>query len=254
MKLSGKTAIVTGGAGGIGRGISTAFVGEGANLVIVDIDEAGAAEAAHQLTEAVPEGGGAVTHLARDIADPNAAEEVVAAAAETFGGVDVLVNNAHASRQAPLLEHTPEMFELSFNSGFYATYHLMRAAHPWLKQHGGSIVNFASGAGLNGQPNQASYAAAKEAVRGLSRVAAHEWARDGVRVNLVSPIARTAGVEAWSQSHPEQHERMLSAIPLKRIGDPEHDIAPVVLFLASEDSSYMTGQTLMADGGSIMLR
>lgn len=254
MKLSGRTAIVTGGGGGIGRGISTAFVKEGANVVIVDIDAEAGADAVRQLTEAVPEADGRVTFLARDIGRPESADDVIATAVESFGGLDVLVNNAHASRQAPILEHTQEMFELSFNSGFFATYHLMRACHPWLKQRGGSIVNFASGAGLDGQRDQVSYAAAKEAIRGLSRVAAHEWAEDGVRVNLVSPIARTAGVEAWSKTHSEQYEQMLTKIPLRRMGDPEHDIAPIVVFLAGDDSRYMTGQTLMADGGTIMLR
>lgn len=254
MKLSGKTAIVTGGAGGIGRGISTAFVREGANVVVVDIDESAAAETARRLTETVPEADGKVTYLARDIGDPDAAAEIPTFASETFGGLDALVNNAHASRQAPILEHTPEMFELSFNSGFFATYHLMRACHPLLKRRGGSIVNFASGAGLDGQPNQVSYAAAKEAIRAMSRVAAHEWAADGIRVNLVSPIAATAGVEAWSKTHPEQYEQMLTKIPLGRMGDPEHDIAPIVVFLAGDESRYMTGQTLMADGGTIMLR
>lgn len=254
MRLSGKTAIVTGGAGGIGRGVCAALVSEGANLVLVDIDEHAAAEAVHELTETVPEAAERVTSLARDISRPESAEEVLAAAVDSFGGLDALVNNAHASRQAPILEHTPEMFELSFNSGFFATYHLMRTCHPYLAERGGSIVNFASGAGLNGQPNQASYAAAKEAIRGLSRVAAHEWASDGIRVNLISPIARTPGVDAWSQTHPAQYEQVLTGIPLGRMGDPEHDIAPIVVFLASDDSRYMTGQTLMADGGSIMLR
>lgn len=86
---------------------------------------------------------------------------------------------------------------------------------------------------------------------GLSRVAAHEWASDGIRVNLVSPIAATAGVEQWAKTHTDQYEQMLAGIPLGRLGDPEHDIAPVVVFLASR---YMTGQTLMADGGTTMLR
>lgn len=254
MKLTGRTAIVTGGAGGIGRAVCAAFVREGANLVLVDIDEAAAAKAGGQLTDAAPEAGGGVLALARDISAPGCAEEIAATAAETFGGVQVLVNNAHASRQAPILEHTDEMFELSFGTGFFAGYRLMRACHPWLAQHGGSIVNFASGAGLDGQPNQLSYAAAKEAIRAMSRVAAREWAADGIRVNVVSPLARTAGVEAWSQQHPEQHERMLKKVPLNRMGDPEQDVAPVVVFLAGDDSRYMTGQTLMADGGAIMLR
>ncbi|MHA6803977.1 SDR family NAD(P)-dependent oxidoreductase [Salinifilum ghardaiensis] len=254
MRLHGKTAIVTGGAGGIGRGVCAALVAEGANLVLVDIDEHAAAGTARELAESVPEAAERVTFLARDISRPESAAYVLAAAVDSFGGLDVLVNNAHASRQASLLEHTPEMFELSFNSGFFATYHLMRTCHPRLAERGGSIVNFASGAGLNGQPHQASYAAAKEAIRGISRVAAREWSPDGIRVNLISPIARTPGVEAWAQTHPQQHEQVLAGIPLGRMGDPEHDIAPVVVFLASDDSRYMTGQTLMADGGSIMLR
>lgn len=254
MRLGGKTAIVTGGAGGIGRGISTALAKEGANLLVVDIDEQACADMVRQLTEIAPEARRGVTYVARDIGEPESAEDVVTTAVEAFGGVDVLVNNAHASRQAPILEQTSDMFELSFNTGFFATYQLMRACHAQLKQRGGSVVNFASGAGLDGQPGQVSYAAAKEAIRGMSRVAAREWAPDGIRVNLVAPIAKTAGVEAWSRSHPEQYEQMLAGIPLGRLGDPEHDIAPVVVFLASDDSRYMTGQTLMADGGAIMLR
>lgn len=254
MKLRGKTAIVTGGAGGIGRGIATVFAKEGANVVIVDIDEAAGADAVQRITDAVPEAEGNIVFLARDISEAQSAEDVRAAAVTSFGGLDVLVNNAHASRQAPILEHTEDMFDLSFNSGFFATYHLMRACHSQLKERNGSIINFASGAGLDGQRNQVSYAAAKEAIRALSRVAAHEWASDGIRVNLVAPIAHTAGVEAWSKTHSEQYEQMLTKIPLRRMGDPEDDIAPIVVFLASDDSQYMTGQTLMADGGTIMLR
>ncbi|GAA4887544.1 MULTISPECIES: SDR family NAD(P)-dependent oxidoreductase [Saccharopolyspora] len=252
MKLDGKAVIVTGGAGGIGRGISTACAAEGAGVLIVDLDQEAGDAAVREITEAVP--GARVAFLAADIGAAGTAEAVRDAAVAEFGRIDVLVNNAHASRQAPLLEHTDEMFELSFGTGFFATYRLMRACHAHLAERGGSIVNFASGAGLNGQPNQASYAAAKEAIRGLSRVAAHEWARDGIRVNLVSPIARTAGVEAWSKTHAEQYERMLGTIPLGRLGDPREDIAPVVVFLACDDSRYMTGQTLMADGGTVMLR
>src|SRR5699024_11351076 len=254
MRLENKTAIVTGGAGGIGRGLCTTFLQEGANVMLTDIDEAATTDAVRELTSSLPDAAGSLTSLVRDIAVSEAAEEIRAATVEAFGRIDVLVNNAHPSQQASILDHTPEMFELSFNGGFYATYHLMRACHPELSDRGGSIINFASGAGLNGLPNQASYAAAKEAIRGLSRVAAHEWAPDGIRVNLVSPIAYTAGVETWSRTHPQQYEQVISNIPLNRMGDPINDIAPVVLFLASDASRYMTGQTLMADGGSTMLR
>lgn len=135
----------------------------------------------------------------------------------------------------------------------FATFHLMRAAYPELKKVQGSIVNFASGAALKGQENQVTYAAAKEAIRGMSRVAANEWANDGVRVNVVSPIALTPGISAWSKEFPDQYQQVLNGIPLKRLGDPEQDIAPAVAFLASDEARYITGQTLMSDGGSIML-
>ena len=101
---------------------------------------------------------------------------------------------------------------------------------------------------------QASYAAAKEAIRGLSRVAANEWAQDSIRVNVVCPKALTEGVEHWKQSRPEAYREAANKVPLGYFSDPQKDIAPVVAFLLSDDSRYMTGQTLMADGGSIKLR
>ena len=247
VRLNDKTAIVTGGAGGIGRGITRAFVKEGANVLVVDInDEAGAA--------LVDELGDRVRFLAADLSVESNAEKIVSTAVEAFGGVDVLVNNAHASRQAPLLDTTQDMLDLSFNTGFYPTFWLMKAAHAQLKERGGSVINFASGAGINGHPTQASYAAAKEAIRAISRVAANEWARDGVNVNIISPLALTEGVESYIEANPGIEKKLLAGNPMRRFGDPEADIGRVAVFLASEDASYMTGQTLMVDGGSVMLR
>ncbi len=247
MRLAEKTAIVTGGAGGIGRGITRAFVKEGASVLAVDInDEAGAA--------LVEELGDAVRFLNADISIEANAVKIVAAAVEAFGAVDVLVNNAHASRQAPLLETTQEMLDLSFGTGFYPTFWLMKAAHAHLAERGGSVINFASGAGINGHPTQGSYAAAKEAIRGISRVAANEWALDGINVNIISPLALTEGVENYIEANPGIEKRLLAGTPMRRFGDPESDIGRVAVFLASEDASYMTGQTLMVDGGSVMLR
>lgn len=247
MRLSGKTAIVTGGAGGIGRGITRAFVKEGAFVLAVDInDEAGAA--------LVDELGEKVRYLGADISVEANAEKIVAAAVHAFGGVDVLVNNAHASRQAPLLETTQDILDLSFNTGFYPTFWLMKAAHAQLAERGGSVINFASGAGINGHPTQGAYAAAKEAIRAISRVAANEWARDGINVNVISPLALTEGVENYIEANPGVEKKLLAGTPMRRFGDPEGDIGRVAVFLASEDASYMTGQTLMVDGGSVMLR
>lgn len=247
MRLSGKIAIVTGGAGGIGRGITRAFVKEGASVLAVDInDEAGAA--------LVDELGEKVRYLGADISVEANAEKIVAAAVDSFGGVDVLVNNAHASRQAPLLETTQDMLDLSFNTGFYPTFWLMKAAHAQLAERGGAVINFASGAGINGHPTQGAYAAAKEAIRAISRVAANEWARDGINVNVISPLALTEGVENYIEANPGVEEKLLAGTPMRRFGAPEGDIGRVAVFLASEDASYMTGQTLMVDGGSVMLR
>lgn len=248
--LTDKVAIITGGIGGIGRGVVSHFLSLGAKVVVVDI----VAQKDGDASVAEIAAGRHAIYLQKDIARPENAESIVSAAVTHFGALHILVNNAHASRQAPIMETTQEMWDLSLGTGMYATFNLMRAAYPELKKVQGSIVNFASGAALRGQENQVTYAAAKEAIRAISRVAANEWAKDGVRVNVVSPIALTPGISAWSKEFPEQYQQVLNGIPLGRLGDPEHDIAPAVAFLASDESRYITGQTLMTDGGSIMLR
>lgn len=106
---------------------------------------------------------------------------------------------------------------------------------------------------MKGQPTQTAYAAAKEAIRGITRVAANEWGPDGININLISPIARTAGVEEWSKNAPELYDEMINGIPMRRLGEPEEDIGRTAVFLASEDSDYITGQTIMVDGGSIKI-
>lgn len=248
--LADKVAIVTGGIGGIGRGIVRHFLELGARVVVVDIvPQAEGETAVAQMADTA-----SAIYLEKDIAKPENAAAIIAAAVQHFGALHVLVNNAHASHQAPIMETTQQMWDLSLGTGMYATFNLMRAAHSELKKVQGAIINFASGAALRGQENQVTYAAAKEAIRAISRVAANEWAADGIRVNVVSPIALTPGIEAWSEQFPEQYQQVVKGIPLGRLGDPEHDIAPVVAFLASDAARYMTGQTLMADGGSIMLR
>ncbi|MHB1064104.1 MAG: SDR family NAD(P)-dependent oxidoreductase [Georgenia sp.] len=245
--LEGKVAIATGGASGIGRAVTREFVKRGAKVVAVDLNaEAGEAVAA--------ELGDDVAFLAGDVSDPAVAQAAVARAVERFGRLDVLVNNAHASRQASFLQHTQEMWDLSFSSGFLATRNFMLAAYEELKKTRGAVVNFGSGAGLEGQPTQASYAATKEAIRGLSRVVANEWAPDGIRVNVVCPMALTEGVANWKNAYPDMFAQAEAKVPLGRFGDPERDVAPIVAFLCSDDAQYMTGQTVMADGGAIKLR
>lgn len=245
--LEDQVVIVTGGAAGIGGGITRKLISLGAAIVVVDLNE----EAGNALTKSFPD---RVAFIKGDVSSEKIAAKAVSTAVSTFGKLTGLVNNAHASRQKALLEHTQADWDLSFNTGFKATLQFMLAAYPELKKSGGSIVNFGSGAALSGSRFQASYAAAKEAIRGLSRVVATEWAADNIRANVVCPVAYTEGVQAWREKFPDEYERVRSQIPLGRYGDPQEDIAPIVAFLLSDASQYMTGQTLMADGGDIKLR
>ena len=243
MQLENQVVIVTGGAAGIGGAISRVLARRGATVVAVDVNADAGAELESEL-------GSGVAFIRADVGERETADLATTTAVERFGGLTGLVNNAHASRQAPFLDLTQEMWDLSFSTGFLATRNFMLAAYPELARAGGSIVNFGSGAALVGQPTQASYAAAKEAIRGLSRVVANEWAKDDIRVNVVCPMAMTAGVEAWSKASPELYRESLAKVPLGRFGDPQTDVAPIVAFLLSDDAKYMTGQTLMADGGA----
>lgn len=249
MKLKNKVAIITGSASGIGRGIAHAMAKEGAHVAIVDVNEEKGKETLAEINE-ITEG----MLFIKDISQAENAQLIVDEVVKKFGKIDILVNNAHASKQAFFKDTTQEMFDLSFGTGFYPTFHFMQAAYPELQKTKGKVINFASGAGLDGQPTQTSYAAAKEAIRAISRVAANEWGPEGINVNMISPIALTPGVEAWRDSSPELYDRMINGIPLRRLGDPEGDIGRVAVFLASEDSDYITGQTIMVDGGSIKLR
>ncbi len=249
MLLENKVAIITGGAGGIGAGLSRALAAEGANIAIVDLNEEKGAELVNELEDMGVE----ALFLKKDISLEENAKEIRETVVKKFGKIDVLINNAHATRQAAFMETTNEMFELSFKTGFLATLFLMQACYEDLKATKGAVINFGSGSAMKGMEKQASYAASKEAIRGLSRVVANEWAPEGIRVNLISPIAETEGVKSWKENFPDEYTAMANQIPLKRLGDPQKDIGQVAVFLASDMSSFMTGQTLMVDGGSIQL-
>ncbi|MCM3356816.1 MULTISPECIES: SDR family oxidoreductase [unclassified Psychrobacillus] len=249
-RLKDKVVIVTGGAGGIGLGMSKAMAKEGAIIAIVDVNEEAGQASLKVLQEISPKS----MFLKANLMDRDKLPTIITTVAEAYGKIDVLVNNAHASKQVTIEETTQADLDLSFGTGFYPTFYLMQAALPYLKETKGNVINFASGAGLAGHETQGAYAAAKEAIRGISRVAANEWGRFGINVNIISPIANSEGVQAWAKAQPEYYENVRSKIPLGRFGDVEEDIGRVAVFLASEDSKYITGQTIMADGGSIMLR
>lgn len=247
-RLEGKVTIITGGGKGIGFGLAKAFAREGSNLVITGRHEGRLLEAKERLES---EYDITVLPIAADGADEEATKRVVAAAVECFGRIDTLINNAQVSKSGlPLIEHTREDMDLAINSGLYAAFFYMKECYPYLKESKGSVINFASGAGLFGKLGQSSYAAAKEGIRGMSRVAAAEWGPDGIRVNVVCPLAMTESLQEWKENYPDLFAKTIQGIPLGRFADPIEDIGRVCVFLASDDASYVTGETVTLQGGS----
>ncbi len=247
-RLQNKTAIITGGGKGIGFGLAKAFAKEGANLVLTGRTEETLLQAKKELASAY---GICVLPVTADGAKEEAVKNAVQQTVEKFGGIDILINNAQTSKSGtPLAEHSKEDFDLAIGSGLYATFFYMREAFPYLKESKGSVINFASGAGLKGAFGQSSYAATKEGIRGLSRVAATEWGPFGIRVNVVCPLAMTPGLEEWKQHYPKLYENAIQEIPLGHFADPETDIGKVCVFLASDDAAYLTGETITLQGGS----
>ncbi|MBQ4269220.1 MAG: SDR family oxidoreductase, partial [Clostridia bacterium] len=197
MELKGKVVIITGGGRGIGFGLSTAVVKAGAKLVITGRNLETLEKAKAKLEA---DYGAEVLAVAADGADEAAIKNVIEKTVERFGKIDAVINNAQASASGKMLiQHTKEDIDLAINSGIYATFFYMREAYPYLKETKGAVVNFASGAGLFGRIAQSSYAAAKEGIRGLSRVAATEWAPDGIRVNVICPLAMTEGLQKFKE-------------------------------------------------------
>lgn len=248
--MQGKTVIITGGGkgGGIGYGISTAFAKEGANLVITGRNTE-KLESAKKELEALYKT--KVLTVQADGGDEEQVKNTVGKAIAEFGAIHVLINNAQNSASGVMLaDHTKEDFDKAIYSGLYAVFFYMKHCYPHLKETKGSVINFASGAGLFGKPGQSSYAAAKEGIRGLSRVAATEWGPDGINVNIVCPLVMTAALEQWKQAYPDVYEQTIKGIPLGRFGDAEKDIGGTCLFLASEAASYISGETFTLQGGS----
>ncbi|MFP7296472.1 SDR family NAD(P)-dependent oxidoreductase [Neobacillus niacini] len=250
MRLKDKVAFVTGGSSGIGRGICHAFAKEGASVVFVGRSE----ETGKRTEQELLDLGCDALYLQADISDRNILPSLIEKVIERFGKLDILVNNAQNSKNVIFEETTEEVMDIALNSGFWSTFTLMRSALPYLKVTKGKVINFASAAGMIGLGKQTAYAAAKEAIRGISRVAATEWGRYGVTVNLISPIASSPGVERLQVEHPNAYNKMVSLIPLGRLGDCEDDIGRTAVFLASSDADYITGQTIMVDGGNTMVR
>jgi NAD(P)-dependent dehydrogenase (short-subunit alcohol dehydrogenase family) len=244
-RLDGRVAVVTGAGDGIGRAVAGRFVAEGARVLVAELDEAKGAAAADEL-------GDAARFVRTDVADEAQVRAMVADAEGTWGRIDVLVNNAWGGGRLSRVENkTGEGLAHAFAVGYYGPFWAMQAAFPGMRDRGhGRIVNLCSLNGVNAHVGTAEYNSAKEALRALTRTAAREWAAHGITANAICPGAKTAASRAVFTEHPELEAMADAANPMGRLGDPDGDIAPVALFLASDESRYLTGNTLFVDGGS----
>ena len=241
-RLQGKRAVVTGAAHGIGRAIAAAFVAEGAQVLLADIDADGAARAAADL------GQQAVT---ADVSRKSEIERIFAQVTERWGGLDILVNNAGVTHAAELDDLTEDdfdrVFAINLKSALWATQAAARLMAP-----GSTVVNLSSVNAVLAIPNQIPYAISKAAIKQLTNVTALALAPKGIRVNAIGPGSIMTAMLQGIMSDQAAQDRILSRTPLGRWGEPE-EVAAIAVFLASSESSYITGQTIYPDGGRLGL-
>ncbi len=248
--LVGRKALITGAGQGVGRGIALAVAAQGAAVALVGRTESKLLDVAKEIREV---GGEAVT-IPADVTRPEDIARSVTTAVDSLGGLNILVNNAQQTALGTLLDIDEPALQACWESGTLAAFRLMRASHPYLR-NGGVVINLGSSTAVNPMPvGRGVYASVKAATHTLSRVAAAEWGKDGIRVLTVLPASTSPASEAWAQAQPAEYARSLSAIPLGRLGDPLRDIGGVVAFLCSDAAGYITGTTIALDGGQAFLR
>lgn len=244
--MRGHVAIVTGAAQGVGKGVAIALLERGASVLLTDIQDEKLAGTTAELKALGP-----TEMVVADLRDPDSARRITAAAVDAFGTVHGLVNNAIATNEPKkFVDITLEDFALGHDVGPRASFLLMQAVYPLMVEAGGgSIVNLGSGTGTGGEPKWGGYATAKEGIRGLSKVAALEWGRDNIRVNVICPFAESDGVKFWKSFAPKEYDKAVGRVPMKRIGNVRTDVGALVAFLLGNDATFITGQTIHVDGG-----
>ena len=246
MRLKDKVALITGGARGIGKAIGLVYAKEGADIVIADVN----LEEAEKTAKEIELLGRKALALTMDVTDYTKVEEVVNKILDKFAKIDILVNNAGITKDNLLLRMSQLEWDAVLNVNLKGTFNCIRAvSRVMIKQRSGRIVSIASIIGLIGNPGQANYSASKAGIIALTKTAAKELASRNINVNAVAPgFIQTDMTAKLSE---ELKQKMLSNIPLNKLGTAD-DVAAVCLFLASEDSSYITGQTIVVDGGMVM--
>lgn len=244
MKLENKVAIVTGGSSGIGYAIVERFVKEGAKVVLCSIDQPSADEAAERIRQTYP--GAVVKGIAPTLHKFDEVEKAFGKVYEEFGKIDILVNNAGTSDETAFDQYTEELYDKIFNLNIKGAFACTHAVVKYMEEaRQGVIINTSSVAATYGQPKGMAYPASKAAVNGFTLSLARELAKYGIRVNAIAPgITNTTMMKLVP---PQYLEPVVQRIPLKRIGEAE-DMANAVLFLASDEASYITGTVLSVDG------
>lgn len=254
MRIAGKVAIITGSGSGIGRASALLFAREGAQVVVVDIDENDAAQTA----EDVGHTAGSAMALQADVSSQSSCVSIVAKTIEAYGRVDILFNNAGVSSFNPVVETDEAEIDYVLGTNVKSVFFLSQATIPYMKQQGnGSIINNASITGIVGAPGMAAYATSKGAIITLTRTMALEHAEDGIRVNCICPASVDTPMlhNSLGRAPDPEYARSqnIKRHPLGRLGTPE-DIAYFALFLASDESKFVTGGTHVVDGGALIAR
>jgi 2-hydroxycyclohexanecarboxyl-CoA dehydrogenase len=253
-RLSGRVAVVTGAGQGLGRSIAAALADEGASVALIGRTPQKVATVAEELTSK----GHEALAIGCDVAEREAVDRAVAETLARFGRIDILINNAQGGAvgtSSPTVDLSDDEVLEYFRTGPLGTLHLMQAAFPSLRASAHSVViNLGSAIGVRGAPRMAAYAMAKEAIGGLTKSTAIEWGKYGIRVNLVCPAAWSPGAQNYRDDDPARWERLQKSIPLRRFGDPYDDIGRGIVALVGDDLHYLTGATIMLDGGQVMLR
>jgi NAD(P)-dependent dehydrogenase (short-subunit alcohol dehydrogenase family) len=251
--LEDKVAIVTGAGSGVGRGVAIALARAGAHVVA----SSRTVSKCDAVVEEIEASGGQSIAMGCDVRLPKDVAECVARALAVYGGIDILVNAADDPRvDVPFLDLTEEVMNASWHTGVMGTVRCMQACVPHMVERGeGAVVNVASGAGLLAPVGMAAYSAAQEAIRSITRTAAMELGPQGIRVNVVCPVASgSEALDRWVVRDPERLAAYVANTPLRRVGDPVDDVGEGVVFLCGPQSRYVTGTTLMLDGGRSYLR